>query len=71
MMVEKRLNLFDECDTRCVATFVSSGRRVHLISLRGAAECTDSIASSQTTLTETNKTGAIAKVRALVEQVIL
>ena len=70
-MVEKDLNLFDECVAECVhlcpqvEECISSSLGDSKIYTPGT------IANSQRMPTEINNDGAIAKVRILVEQVIL
>ena len=70
-MAGKGLNFFDECATDCVnlcpqkEECISSSRGDNRIYTPGI------IGNSQRTPTKINKNGAVAKVRILVEQVIL
>ena len=70
-MADKGLNLFDECAAECVDLCPKEEERTSSSCEDGKICIPGTIANSQRTPTKVNKNGATAKVRTLVEQVIL
>ena len=70
-MADKGLNLFDECAAECVDLCPKEEERTSSSCEDGKICTPGTIANSQRMPTKVNKNGATAKVRTLVEQVIL
>ena len=66
-MTDKGFNLFDECAARCVHLFLQGEGCASFSWRDNKMYISGRIANSQTTLTEINKIGAIAKIKVWVE----